>query len=318
MPTTDVFDGAYASPEVVVVGAACLDVKGRLEGDIIAGTSNAGEVRISVGGCARNIAENLARLGMRTALLSVVCEDDLGQAILRRTEQAGVLTDHVIVSCQHHSAAYIALLHPQGHLLAGIDDMAATAELTPDFIQEHAPLLANARMVMIDANLPVESAEVLLSICRAAKVPVGLDPVAYQPALRYRHLVGDFYLVAPNKVEAQVLADMPIDDIGQGIRAAKRLIAAGVEVAIITLAEAGLVYATPDLSGHVPAIPVEVVDATGASDALTGTVIYALLHDIPVDEAVRLGVSAATLTLVSDETVRQDLNLESLYAQLVI
>jgi pseudouridine kinase len=37
-----------------------------------------------------------------------------------------------------------------------------------------------------------------------------------------------------------------------------------------------------------------------------------------VDEAVRLGVSAATLTLASGDTVRQDLSLESLYAQLVI
>jgi pseudouridine kinase len=47
-------------------------------------------------------------------------------------------------------------------------------------------------------------------------------------------------------------------------------------------------------------------------------VVYALLNDIPVDEAVRLGVSAAALTLDSAETVRQDLTLESLYAQLVI
>ena len=56
----------------------------------------------------------------------------------------------------------------------------------------------------------------------------------------------------------------------------------------------------------------------GAGDALAGAVIYALLNDIPVDEAVRLGVSAATLTLESIDTVRQDLSLESLYAQLVI
>jgi pseudouridine kinase len=46
--------------------------------------------------------------------------------------------------------------------------------------------------------------------------------------------------------------------------------------------------------------------------------VYALLNDIPVDEAVRLGVSAATLTIESADTVRQDLSLESLYAQLVI
>ena len=77
-------------------------------------------------------------------------------------------------------------------------------------------------------------------------------------------------------------------------------------------------YATPSTSGFVPALEVDVVDPTGAGNALTATVIYALLNDIPLDEAVRLGVSAATLTLDSHETVRSDLSLESLYAQLII
>src|SRR2546430_16338050 len=81
------------APEVVVAGSACLDVKGRPYGDLIAGTSNPGAVRISVGGCARNVAENMARLGMRTVLLSAVCQDDFGRTIVRQTERAGVNTD---------------------------------------------------------------------------------------------------------------------------------------------------------------------------------------------------------------------------------
>ena len=306
------------APEVVVVGTACLDVKGRPHGEIVAGTSNPGMVRISVGGCARNIAENLARLGLDTALLSVVCQDDFGRTIIRRTERAGVNTDHMLITCERHSASYIALLGAQGHLLVGVDDTEAISALTPGYIHDHAELLTAARMVAIDASLPTATGEALLEVCRAAQVPVVLDPVAYAPSLRYRDLIGAFYMVTPNAVEAQALTGMPISDVGQGIRAAKHLIATGVEIAIITMAQAGLVYATSDLSGHVPAIEVEVLDQTGAGDALTGAVIYALLNDIPGDEAVRLGVSAATLTLKSSETVCQDLSLESLYAQLVI
>jgi pseudouridine kinase len=305
-------------PDVVVVGAACLDVKGRIGGDIVAGTSNPGDVRVSVGGCARNVAENLARLGMPTALLSVVCQDDFGQTIVSQTERAGVNTDHILLSCEQHSAAYMALLSGQGALLVAVDDTAAAAALTPDYIADHAELLENARLVVIDANVPLETAETLLSICAPAGVPVALDPVAYAPALRYRPLAGTFFLMTPNAVEAQALTGLPVADAAQGAIAAKHLISAGVEIAIITLADQGLVYATPDANGYVPAIEVEIVDPTGAGDALTAAVVYALLNDIPVDEAVRLGVSAATLTLGSAETVRQDLSLESLYAQLVI
>lgn len=304
--------------DIVVVGAACLDVKGHLNGDIVAGTSNPGMVQISVGGCARNIAENLARLGLPTALLTAVCQDDFGRTIVHQTENAGVNTDHVLITCDRHSAAYMALLNPQGNLLVGLDDTEATLAITPEYINEHASLLANARMVMMDANVPIESTKRLLDICSIAGVPVGLDPVAFAPAQRYRNQIGAFALVTPNAVEAQALTGMPISNVEQAIRAAKQLIAQGVEIAIITMADQGLVYATSDLSGHIPAISMEIVDATGASDALTSTVLYALVNDISIDEAVRLGASAAALTLSSTETVRQDLSLESLYEQLVL
>jgi pseudouridine kinase len=306
------------SPDIVVVGAACLDIKGQIAGDIVAGTSNLGTVRISVGGCARNVAENLARLGMATALLSVVCQDDFGHTIVQQTERSGVDTDHVLMSCDQHSAAYMALLSPSSSLLVGVGDISAADALTPEYISDHADLLQRARMVVMDANVPFESAETLLSICRAAGVPVALDPVAYAPALHYRPLIGSYYLTVPNGVEAQALTGFPVADAVQGAVAAKQLINAGVEIAIITLGQDGLVYATRDANGYVPSIAVEVIDPTGAGDALTAAVVYALLNDIPVDEAVRLGVSAATLTIESIDTVRQDLSLESLYAQLVI
>lgn len=305
-------------PEVVVVGAACLDVKARLRGDTVAGTSNPGEVRISIGGGARNIAENLARLGMQTALLSVVCEDDFGRAIIGQTGRAGVQIDHVLRSCDQHSAAYIAMLGSHGHLLVGVDDTSAISALVPEYIEEHADLLRAARMVVIDANVPIESAECLLAICAEAGVPVVLDPVAFTPALRYRSLIGSFFMVVPNEIEATALTDVRISNESHASQAAKQLIGAGCQIAIVTRADAGLVYATHALTGNVPALEVEVVDPTGAGDALTAAVVYALLNDIPIDEAVRLGVSAAALTLSSAETVRQDLSLESLYAQLVI
>ncbi|GAB4126864.1 MAG: PfkB family carbohydrate kinase [Roseiflexaceae bacterium] len=307
-----------SSPEVIVIGAACLDIKARMRSDTVAGTSNPGDVRISVGGVARNIAENLARLGTSTALLSVVCIDDFGRTIIEQTKRAGVVTDYIVRSCDHHSAAYIALLGSQGHLLFGIDDTLATSELTPDYIAEHTDLLVAARMVVIDSNVSLETAEQVLSICSPAGVPVVLVPVAYASSLRYRHLIGSFYLVTPNEIEAQALTDTRILNDAQAILAAKQITATGVEIAIVTRADAGLAYATPNMSGNVPALEVEVVDTTGAGDALTATVIYALLNDIPIDEAVRLGVSAAALTLNSSETVRQDLSLESLYAQLVL
>jgi pseudouridine kinase len=102
------------------------------------------------------------------------------------------------------------------------------------------------------------------------------------------------------------------------LEAAKCLVGQGVDIVLVSLAEFGVVYATSETSGYIPAIRTKVVDPTGAGDALNATVIYALLNQIPLDDAVRLGVTAASLTLRHRGTVVDDLSLEMLYDQLVI
>jgi pseudouridine kinase len=98
--------------------------------------------------------------------------------------------------------------------------------------------------------------------------------------------------------------------------AARHLVGQGVQIAMVTMAEFGVAYATTEVSGLVPAVQTDIVDPTGAGDAQTAAVLFALLNDIPLDEAVRLGASAAAVTLRSRGSVVQDLSLELLYDQL--
>jgi pseudouridine kinase len=127
-------------------------------------------------------------------------------------------------------------------------------------------------------------------------------------------------LITPNGEEAGVLCDQTIenDQPQDALEAAKCLVAQGIDVVLVSLAEFGVVYATSETSGYIPAIRTAIVDPTGAGDALNAAVIYALLNQIPLDDAVRLGVTAASLTLRHRGTVVDDLSLEMLYDQLVI
>ena len=109
---------------------------------------------------------------------------------------------------------------------------------------------------------------------------------------------------------------MPHADVNQALAAARHLVSLGVDIAMVTMAEFGVGYASAEGSGHLPALRTEVVDPTGAGDALTAAAIFALLNGIPLDEAVRLGLSAAALTLRTPGTVAPDLSLELLYDQL--
>lgn len=51
---------------------------------------------------------------------------------------------------------------------------------------------------------------------------------------------------------------------------------------------------------------------------LTAAIIFGLLNEVPVDEAMRLGITAASLTLQTVETVVPSLNQELLYNRLAL
>jgi pseudouridine kinase len=305
-------------PNVVIIGAASLDMKGRPKSTIVPGTSNPGHIRVSCGGVGRNVAENLARLGVPAVLLSAVGGDPAGRQILETTRAGGVDVSRVIVSSEWPSATYLAVVDEHGTPVLSIDDMQIMQLVTPKYIYAHRKWIREASMVVLDANLSPEAISSAFSACAKWSVPVCVDPVSVALAPRVRPHLSQIHMVVPNADEAVALCEMPCSDSFQATGAAQRLVTLGVETAVITLAEKGLVYATSEESGHVPAVNVEVVDPTGGGDALTGAVVFGLVNGFSASEAVRLGVSAAALTLACTDTVCPQLSLERLYDQLMI
>jgi pseudouridine kinase len=305
-------------PYVLVIGAAGIDSKGRAQAPLTHGTSTPGIVRVSVGGTARNVADNLARLGVETVLLSAVGGDASGRRVLQNAAEVGLNTDFCLVEKEHRSAAYLAVLDNTGHLVVSVDDMAVLSCLTPQVINQNRELIKNAEMVVVDSNVPEKSIDALFKVAKRYKVRICADPTSTTLATRLMPHLPNIYMITPNIAEAEVLSGYTIENEDQALAAARHLVTKGVDIAIITLAEEGVVYATTDASGHIPARATEVVDSTGASDALTATVVFGLLNDIPIDESIRLGVSAAALTLACTDTVCVDLSLELLYDHLVI
>jgi pseudouridine kinase len=92
----------------------------------------------------------------------------------------------------------------------------------------------------------------------------------------------------------------------------------GVHTAVITLSDFGLVYATSDETGYLPARYSEMVDSTGTGDAVTAAILFGMINDLPPIESIRLGAAAASLTLQTEETVVPDLSLDMLYDHLVL
>ena len=305
---------------VLVIGGSGLDMIGRLEGELHAGTTNPANIRTSYGGVARNVAENLTRLGEATILISAVGDDHNGEQLLNQAAEAGIDISAVLCTPDHPSGAYLGVVNRDGVLQFALDDINASSAITPDYIRTQAALFKEASLVFLDANLPKDTLRTIFSLARKANIPVCADPTSIGLADRLRPYLDRLLFIAPNSGEARVLCEQPIENHHpeDAIDAANFLVAQGVDIVLVTLAEFGVVYASSETSGYIPALRTSIVDPTGAGDALSATVIYSLLNGIPLDDAIRLGVTAASLTLRHRGTVIQDLSLEMLYDQLVI
>jgi pseudouridine kinase len=305
---------------ILLIGATLLDTKGKPVAGLEPGTSNPSYIRHTRGGTARNVAENLARLGAEVILLSAVGDDDTGARLLKATNRSGVNTEHVLTIQGHRSGAYIALLESDGSLSVALDDVSVMEHLTGAYLYQNRRLFRDATMIMVDGSLSAATLQTAVRLAHQYKVPLCADPSSTRLAYKLKPHLTRLHLVVPNEVEAAALceADFSGYDPDASMNMAQRLLQNGIEIVIVTLSDFGLVYATSDETGYIPAHYSEMVDSTGTGDAVTAAIIFGLTNRLPVIESIRLGAAAAGLTLQTSHTVVPDLSLDMLYDHLVV
>ncbi|MCD4523799.1 carbohydrate kinase family protein [Nocardioides sp. cx-173] len=289
---------------VVVIGGANLDLKARTTSAVVRGTSNPGTLSTSPGGVGRNIAENLARLGTPTALVAAVGDDVFGDDLVATTAGAGVEVSGVR-RVAGATGTYLAVLEPSGELSVGVADMAATATLGPEHLDAH--LIASADLVVLDGNLRNDTLAAAWTHATEAGVRVLLDPVSVAKAAALAPLVGErpLWCATPNTGELAVLGGSP---------AALR--ARDVELVWVRRGPCGSVLSGPDGETQLATVPGEVVDVTGAGDAMLAAFCHAVLGGASPSEAAAYGHAAAALTVASPDTVRRDLTDELVRSRL--
>ena len=306
-------------PYAVVVGGANIDVKAQSLAQLIPATSNPGRTATSAGGVGRNIAENISRLGTRVHLIASIGNDLLGDRLIAETVAAGVETDFVTRSISP-TGTYTAVLDVDGELVAAIADMSATDELDVALVESIAGLLAAASMVVLDANVGADVAARVAGLAAEAGVPLLLDPVSDPKALRIAPILQSsipLFMITPNRTELAALTGVSTDSDSEISAAAAALLARGVENVWVRLGERGsqlfrLGCEPIEFAAH----PAVVHDVTGAGDAMAGAFVHAWVNGRPIEDAIRFAHAAAALTIASAHTVRPDLTVELVEAEL--
>ncbi len=147
---------AYVLPSdrpILCIGAANLDRKLRAAKPLVMGTSNPAGAVESFGGVARNIAENLARMGAAVSLITAVGNDSSGRALLAQLDTVGIDTRGALTLDDAASGTYTAVLDVDGQMAVALADMALYDRITPAFLALRRQQRATASLIVADLNL---------------------------------------------------------------------------------------------------------------------------------------------------------------------
>ncbi len=294
---------------VVVVGGANLDTVGFSENALAMNDSNPGQVRSNPGGVGRNIAENIARLGVRVELVTAVGSDEASRDLVARTRATGVGMDAAVVAFDVPCARYLAINDERHELVVAINDMRALEALTPECLAEEprVGLLAAADLVVVDANVSVATIEAIPSLTHA---PLLLDPVSSPKAPRFEGILSRAAAIKPNGHEAAALLGYAVETLDDAQAAARELVARGVGAAFVTPAERGVGWADARGSGCFDLPATYVANSIGAGDSYVGGLAYAMLAGVDTVQAARFASACSAITLGSVDSVSEEMTRE--------
>jgi ribokinase len=269
---------------VIVVGSVNADLVVSVAELPRAGeTVTGGTVARHGGGKGANQAVAAARAGASVAMVGAVGADDLGDEALRELAAEGIDVSAVARLDGVPTGVAAIVVDARGENLVAVAS-GANAAIDAAVVEDAVP--PGDGVVLLGHEIPEAAVVAGIRAGRAAGRRVVLNPA---PA---RRLVDglDGVLLTPNAHEARALTGE------EDVEAAARALAArtGAPV-LVTLGGEGALLFDGDAE-RLPAPAVEVVDTTGAGDAVNGALAAELAAGRPLREAARFAMVAAALS----------------------
>ncbi|WP_298983906.1 carbohydrate kinase family protein [uncultured Roseibium sp.] len=303
---------SFESP-VIALGAIHYDTIAHGAEVIRPETSTPARFHAKPGGVATNVSRNLSRLGVQTKLIGTVGDDAAAQILKEQLGEEGI--EHFTVTRSGFSTGqYLALHDPDGSLKAAcVDDRIlseAPADLFSDIVDRLSATADEKTIWFVDANLPAPMLEGLASQIQSGRLMA--NAVSDAKSRRLKPLLSRLDCLYLNRGEAAALTGLPASAGPDEISSA--LVDAGLKVFVLTDGPSGIIVSNKGLITRLTPENTDVVDVTGAGDALTAGSLAAVSKGYALEEAVRFGLRAAALTLASTGALAETLSWEALTA----
>jgi sugar/nucleoside kinase (ribokinase family) len=252
-------------------------------------------VQLHTGGCALSTASALVRLGVPTALCGCVGDDLLGGVMIREAEARGVDTSEVTPTDVLTSASVV--LDASDGERTFLHNPGASGVLTAEDIERALAASGTAWLhiggALVLPSIDGEPMARLLEGARRRGIATSLDPVD-DPTGAWNRLhpsLPHLSAICPNLTEARGIT-------GQGSPedCAAWLLDRGVERVAIKMGRQGAYAADARTAAHVEPFQIRARDETGAGDAFAAGLVYGLLQEWPLVDAVQLANAVGALS----------------------
>jgi len=253
------------------------------------------EAELTVGGSGAITACGAARLGLRTALASVVGDDSLGRFMLGALGERGVDVSGVVVRGGARTGVTVVLV--RGSDRAMLTALGTIADLTPELVDRN--LLRAARHVHVSSYFLHDGLRPglvgLLREARRAGASTSVDP-NWDPSEEWDggllDLLGETTFLFVNAEEAKQIARS-----GDTEDAAQALWSHGAELVVVKLGAEGALAVADGRVVRSPPFAVDEVDTVGAGDSFDAGFLAGHLAGRPLEDALRLANACGALSM---------------------
>ncbi|MBI3145910.1 MAG: D-glycero-beta-D-manno-heptose-7-phosphate kinase [Pseudogulbenkiania sp.] len=288
---------ALARARVLVVGDVMLDRYwfgdvSRISPEAPVPVAKIGRMEERAGGAA-NVARNIAGLGGKATILSVVGDDEAATALARLMDADGIATSFKRDAGISTTIKLRVVARQQQLIRLDFED-APSHEILADKLDEYATIVAEHDVVILSdyGKGGLTHVARMIELARAAGKPVLIDPKGDD----YSKYAGAT-LLTPNRSEFKDVAGSWQNEQQLTAKAEALRAELDLDALLVTRSEEGMTLFRPQGAVHQPTLAREVYDVSGAGDTVIGTLGLALAAGLELPLAMSLANAAAGIVV---------------------
>lgn len=281
----------YPAVLTVTLNAA-VDKTYRVEGFCLDRVFRVEAGRVVAGGKGINVARVLHTLGVPVMATGFLGGHN-GAFILDSLKQEGIPGDFVWT--QGESRVCLAVIDPVAGTQTELNEIGPV--IHPEEVwaleQKLAQLLPRFAYVTLSGSappgVPADFHARVVRLGHKAGVKVVLDSSG--DLLKYG-VEAVPWMVKPNRAELSAIFGREPADVDEAVQMARRLLAKGIEVVVVTLGRQGAVWVSAEGEWFASPPEVEFVSAVGSGDSMLAAMLYAVIEGMSPPDVLRWGVAA--------------------------